>query len=75
MLIGLDPNILNTKHVFEPGYAAFAVMQVAITMLSDDLTELLEEAKNLVGVVDYGVDISGIMSPGESGESRVDPTR
>lgn len=71
MLIGLDPNILNTKHVFEPGYAAFAVMQVAITMLGDDLTGLLEEAKNLVGEVDYGVDILGITNLGENGERRV----
>jgi hypothetical protein len=73
MLIGLDPNILSTKHVFEPGYAAFAVMQIAITMLGDDLTGLLEEAKNLVGEVDYGVDISGLVTPEDNGESRVTP--
>ncbi|CZR54877.1 uncharacterized protein PAC_04761 [Phialocephala subalpina] len=62
MLVGLDPDILSTRHVSEPGYAAFAVMQVAITMLGDDLVGMLAEAKKLVGEVNYGVDVLGIES-------------
>ncbi|KAE8448506.1 hypothetical protein EG329_009387 [Mollisiaceae sp. DMI_Dod_QoI] len=62
MLVGLDPDILSTRHVFEPGYAAFAVMQVAITMLEDDLVGMLDEAKKLVGEVNYGVGVLGIQS-------------
>jgi hypothetical protein len=56
-LEGLDKDILNTKNVFEPGYAAFAVMQVATTMLADDLEGLLRETKKLVGEMDFNVNI------------------
>ncbi|KUJ08768.1 uncharacterized protein LY89DRAFT_764104 [Mollisia scopiformis] len=69
MLIGLDPDILSTRHVFEPAYAAFAVMQVAITMLGDDLVGMLDEAKKLVGEVNYGVDVLGIQSLEPSADS------
>lgn len=53
----LDKDILNTRHMFEPGYAAFAVMQVATTMLADDLEGLLRETKKLVGEITFRVDV------------------
>jgi len=40
--------------VCEPGYAAFAVMQVKTMLLGDDLEGLLRETKKLVGEVDFG---------------------
>lgn len=55
--------------MLEPGYAAFAVMQVAITMLGDDLKGLLKEAKRLVGEANYGVNVLGIESLGPSAEA------
>lgn len=69
MLVGLDSEILSTRHVLEPGYAAFAVMQVAIAMLGDDLKGLLKEAKVLVGEANYGVDVLGIESLSTSAEA------
>jgi Fusaric acid resistance protein-like len=69
LLDDLDTDILSTRHVCEPGYAAFAVMQVATTMLGDDLDGLLRETKNLVGEVDFGInvvrmeDLEGDMNP------------
>ena len=56
-LEGLDKNILSTSHVCEPGYAAFAVMQIATTMLADDLEGLLRETKKLVGEMDFNVNV------------------
>jgi hypothetical protein len=53
----MDNDILSTRHVLEPGYAAFAVMQVSYTLLGDDLEGLLEEAKKLVGEATF--DING----------------
>ncbi|OCL10610.1 hypothetical protein AOQ84DRAFT_374763 [Glonium stellatum] len=65
----LDANILSVKHVCEPGYSSFAVMQLALTMLADDLDGLLRETKTLVGEVDFSLDIVGM----EDLEGDLDP--
>ena len=62
LLESLDADILNPRHVLEPGYAAFAVMQVATAMLADDLEGLLEETKNLVGEVKFGIESNDVES-------------
>jgi hypothetical protein len=59
LLESLDADILSPRHVLEPGYAAFAVMQVATAMIADDLEGLLEETKILVGEVKFGIDAPG----------------
>ena len=38
----LDPDILSISHIGEPGYSAFAVMQIASSLVSDDLGKLIE---------------------------------
>ena len=38
----LDPDILSVSHIAEPGYSAFAVMQIASSLVSDDLGKLIE---------------------------------
>ena len=40
----LDPNILSMTHISEPGYSAFAVIQIASSLVSDDLAKLIEWA-------------------------------
>ena len=57
LLEGLDTDILSTRHVCEPGYSTFAVMQVATSMVVEDLNGLLSETKKLVGEVDFSVDV------------------
>lgn len=52
-LEALDADILSIDHLSEPGYSAFAVMQVASSMISDDLEKLLDNVKALVGEVDF----------------------
>ena len=41
-LEALDADILGISHIAEPGYAAFAVMQIASSLISDDLGKLIE---------------------------------
>ncbi|KAL8953173.1 MAG: hypothetical protein Q9222_000946 [Ikaeria aurantiellina] len=41
-LEAIDPSILHVSHVAEPGYAAFAVMQVASSLVSEDVGKLIE---------------------------------
>ena len=38
----LDADILSINHIAEPGYSAFAVMQIASSLISDDLGKLIE---------------------------------
>ncbi|KAL8708075.1 MAG: hypothetical protein Q9220_007007 [cf. Caloplaca sp. 1 TL-2023] len=40
-LEAIDPDILHVSHVAEPGYAAFAVMQIASSLISDDVGKLI----------------------------------
>lgn len=49
----LDANILSVSHIAEPGYSAFAVMQIASSLISDDLGKLIDTVKALVGEVDF----------------------
>lgn len=57
MLTTLDSEILSTQHVCEPGYSAYAVIQVSTTMLAEDLADLLADAKRLVGEADFELDV------------------
>ena len=38
----LDKDVLSIGHVLEPGYSAFAVMQIASSLMKDDMSELVE---------------------------------
>jgi len=58
----LDPKILGVYHILEPGYAAFAVTQVATRLIDDDLKDLLRLAKSLVGEVDFSFHIESTTS-------------
>lgn len=40
-LQAIDADILDIRHVTEPGYAAFAVIQVASSLISDDIGKLI----------------------------------
>lgn len=53
----LDSDILSVRHVAEPGYSSFAVTQLALKFLHDDLEVLLPAIKNLVGELDFSLDV------------------
>ena len=38
----LDADILSMSHIAEPGYSAFAVIQIASSLVNDDLGKLIE---------------------------------
>lgn len=38
----MDADILSITHITEPGYSAFAVIQIASSLISDDLGKLIE---------------------------------
>ncbi|KAK3069551.1 hypothetical protein LTR53_012019 [Teratosphaeriaceae sp. CCFEE 6253] len=49
----LDPDLLSIRHIAEPEYSAFAVLQVCSQVISKDLKKLKMHVKNLVGEVDF----------------------
>lgn len=49
----VDRDILSVRHLAEPGYAAFAVMQIASRVIIADLNELTDRVKSLVGELDF----------------------
>jgi hypothetical protein len=67
----LDKGILSSRHVQEPGYSAYAVMQVASSLLTDDLKRLVEDVKCLVGEVDFSFKV---VSSEDSSETNITPT-
>lgn len=52
-LDALDKDILSVRHIAEPGYAAFACMQIATQCIGEDLKALLRDVKELVGELDF----------------------
>ena len=68
----LDKGILDSRHVEEPGYSAYAVMQVASSLLTDDLKRLVENVKSLVGEVDFSFKV---VSSEDSSETDITPTK
>ncbi|KAK6584933.1 hypothetical protein PZA11_003157 [Diplocarpon coronariae] len=49
----LDKGILDVRHVEEPGYSAYAVLQVCSSLVTDDLRRLVGDVKELVGETDF----------------------
>ena len=54
----LDKGILDARHVKEPGYSAYACLQVASSLITDDLARLVENVKDLVGETDFTFKVS-----------------
>lgn len=44
----MDRDILSVRHIAEPGYSAFAVMQVSTRCIIDDLEKLIQSVFALV---------------------------
>ncbi|PNS19552.1 hypothetical protein CAC42_7396 [Sphaceloma murrayae] len=72
----MDRDILSLEHLVEPGYAAFACMQIATRCIGDDLGALLRDVKELVGEMDFSFTVVGaeeeekeVSNAGSSGSS------
>ncbi|KUJ22025.1 uncharacterized protein LY89DRAFT_391405 [Mollisia scopiformis] len=62
----LNPGILDARHVEEPGYSAYAVMQVCSSLVRDDLLRLVEHVKDLVGETDFSFTVKSSETSFES---------
>ncbi|KAJ5563263.1 hypothetical protein N7535_008427 [Penicillium sp. DV-2018c] len=49
----LDKDILSIRHIAEPGFAAFAVLQISTRCIVGDVDRLLRHVKSLVGELDF----------------------
>jgi len=54
-LQSIDKDILGINHIAEPGYAAFAVMQIATRSLVYNLNKLTDNIRELVGELDFSI--------------------
>lgn len=52
-LEAVDRDILSVRHIAEPGYAAFAVVQISTRCIQMDVQRLLERVRKLVGTMDF----------------------
>lgn len=52
-LEALDSDILSIKHIAEPGFAAFAVLQISTRCIVGDVERLMKHVKGLVGELDF----------------------
>lgn len=59
----------------EPGYSAYAVMQVASSLVTDDLKRLVEDVKSLVGEVDFSFKVVSSEDSSEADITHVDSGR
>jgi len=78
-LEALDSGILDARHVEEPGYSAYAVLQVCSSLVTDDLARLVDHVKDLVGETDFSFKVSvsqtsmdSTASEGSSGKGKTD---
>jgi hypothetical protein len=53
----LDHDILSVRHVNEPGYAAFAVLQLSSRCVGTDVDILINTVKELVGELDFSFNV------------------
>lgn len=58
----LDKGILDARHVEDPGYSAYACLQVASSLIVDDLARLVDHVKDLVGETDFSFKVSASLS-------------
>jgi hypothetical protein len=52
-LESLDHDILSVRHINEPGYAAFAVLQLSSRCIGMDVDILVDTVRELVGELDF----------------------
>ncbi|KIW86343.1 hypothetical protein Z517_01739 [Fonsecaea pedrosoi CBS 271.37] len=64
----IDPGILSIKHINEPCYAAFAVLEIASILIMQEMVAVLARVRDLVGEVDFSVHFgpSGSVSQSDS---------
>ena len=70
----VDPEVLSIKHVAEPCYAAFAVLEVASSLLTQEMENIVRGVQELVGEVDFSfhiMDSEISLADSESGKDKL----
>lgn len=67
----LDRDILSVRHIAEPGYSSFAVIQIGTKCIIDDLNKLLTAVRKLVGELDFSLDVVRAAEAGEDGDEKL----
>ncbi|KAF2794293.1 hypothetical protein K505DRAFT_304300 [Melanomma pulvis-pyrius CBS 109.77] len=62
----VDRDILSIRHIAEPGYAAFAVMQISTRCIHMEIEKLLSAVKKLVGELDFSFHTVSTQSSSEA---------
>ncbi|KAJ5082259.1 hypothetical protein N7532_011302 [Penicillium argentinense] len=62
-LEALNKDILSIKHIAEPGFAAFAVLQISTRCIVGDVERLMKHVKGLVGELDFSFHAVSTMDP------------
>ncbi|KAI5369974.1 Putative ER transporter, 6TM [Septoria linicola] len=52
-LEAIDRDILSVRHIAEPEYSAFAVIQICAQCINDDVVKITRHVKTLVGTIDF----------------------
>jgi hypothetical protein len=62
-LEALDSDIMSLKHMSEPGFAAFAVLQISTRCIVGDVERLMRHVRGLVGELDFSFHAVSTMDP------------
>ena len=62
----VDPNILSVKHIEEPCYASFAVLEVASSLIVEEVGATVRKVQELVGEVDFSFHVVSTRDGNES---------
>ena len=62
----VDPEILSVSHISQPCYAAFAVLEIASTLIAEEMEHVVRLVKELVGEVDFSFHIISTSSSDSS---------
>ena len=62
----VDPEILSVSHMSQPCYAAFAVLEIASTLITEETEHVVRLVKELVGEVDFSFHIISTSSDSSS---------
>jgi Putative ER transporter, 6TM, N-terminal/Fusaric acid resistance protein-like/Aromatic acid exporter family member 2 len=62
----VDPEIISISHISQPCYAAFAVLEIASTLIAEEMGHVVRLVKELVGEVDFSFHIISTSSESSS---------
>ena len=65
----VDPEILSVRHISQPCYAAFAVLEIASTLITEEMAHVVRLVKELVGEVDFSFHVISTSSSDASSAS------